>query len=92
MQPVLQWTSNKYYTIRVSIFVALVTQHAKHMRHIVVWPALLYKILLHFLINGKIFEKKKSLNIQRIFRVSLQILSDTFLILRRTERDMIKNV
>jgi hypothetical protein len=29
------------------------------MRHIVIWPARLYTIFLLYLINGKIFEKKK---------------------------------
>jgi len=32
------------------------------------------------------------LNINRVFRISLQLLSDTFFILRRIERDMIENV
>jgi hypothetical protein len=32
------------------------------------------------------------LNIKCVFRVSLQLLSETFLILSRTERDMTKNV
>ena len=36
--------------------------------------------------------KKKSLNIKNAFRVSLQLLSETFFILRITERDMFKNV
>ena len=39
-----------------------------------------------------IFEKKKLLNIKRVFRFSLQLLSETFLILRRTERDIDTNV
>ena len=38
------------------------------------------------------FRKKTLLNIKCVFRCSLQILSETFLILRRNERDMIKNV
>jgi hypothetical protein len=36
--------------------------------------------------------KKMLLNIKCVFWVSLQLLSETFLILRRSERDMIKNV
>ena len=32
------------------------------------------------------------LNTKCVFRVSVQFLSETFLILRRSERDMIKNV
>jgi len=44
----------------------------------------------NFLINGTIFKKKKFLNTNCVFRFSLQVLSETFLILRRNERDMIK--
>jgi len=43
------------------------------------------------LIVGKIFGEKL-LNILRVFWLSLQLLSETFLSLRRTERDMIINV
>jgi hypothetical protein len=45
----------------------------------------------HYLINGTYIETKL-LNTKCVFLVSLQLLSETFLILRRTERDMIKNV
>jgi hypothetical protein len=41
---------------------------------------------LHYLINGKIFGGKKK------FSFSLQLLFETFLILRRNERDVIINV
>ena len=58
-------------------------------RHL--WPSWNYNILPHYLINGLIFEKKL-LNIKCVFRFSVQFLSQTLLILRRTERDMIKNV
>ena len=52
-------------------------------------PAL--DILSHYLINGTIFNKRL-LNIECVFRFSLQLLSETFLILRIIERVMIKNV
>ena len=35
---------------------------------------------------------KLLLNIKRVFRYSLQDLSETFIILRGTERDMVKNI
>jgi hypothetical protein len=38
------------------------------------------------------FFKKLLLKLKFVFWISLQIVSETFLILRRTERDMIKNV
>jgi hypothetical protein len=53
------------------------------------WPAPLYNIFPHYLINGTTFEKKL-LSTKCVFWLSLQILSETFLILRRNERDMIK--
>ena len=50
-------------------------------------------IFPHYLINGTIFGKKKVLlNIQCVFWFSIQILSETFLILGRTEWDIIINV
>jgi hypothetical protein len=50
----------------------------------------LYNFFSIFLINGTIFEKKL-LNIKCVFWFSLQLSSETFLFLRRTERDIIKN-
>ena len=54
------------------------------------WPAPLYNIFPHFLINGTIFEKKKILKTKCVFWFSLQLLSEKFLIFRRNERDTIK--
>ena len=53
-------------------------------------PAPIY-IFPHYLINGTIFGKKLR-NTKCVFWFSLQRLSETFLIPRRIERDMIKNV
>ena len=72
--------------------VALVIQHAMRMRRIVVCGLSGCTIFFpHYLINSMIFGKKL-LNIKFVFRFSLQLLSETFLILRRTERDMIVSV
>jgi len=46
----------------------------------------------HYLINGTIFEKKKLLNTKHVFWFSLQLVSETFLILRTNEWDMIKKM
>ena len=59
--------------------------HARYLR-----PAHLYSIFQHYLINGTILGKQRLLNTKCVFLFSLQLLSETFLILRGTERDMIK--
>jgi len=64
------------------VCVALVIQHAVRMRHVI------YNIFPHYLINGTIF-KTKLLNTKCAFWFPLQLLSGTFLVLRRTERDVI---
>jgi hypothetical protein len=51
------------------------------------WPAPLYNIFPHYLINSNIYKKSNS---KCVFWLSLQLLSETFLILRRTERDVTK--
>jgi len=51
-----------------------------HAPYCHLWPLRFYYISPRYLINGKIFEKM------------LLILSETFLILRRSERDMIINL
>ena len=54
------------------------------------WRVWLY-IFTHYLINGTIL-RKKLLYIKCVFRFSLQLLYETFLILRRIQRDIIINV
>ena len=62
------------------------------MRHnVILWPTPLYNIFPHYLINGTIFENML-LNTKCVFWFSLQLLSETFVILRIIQRDMIKNV
>jgi hypothetical protein len=55
------------------------------------WPLWLYHIFRHYLINGTILAKYV-LNIKCVFWFSLQLLSKTFLILRRIRRDIVINV
>jgi len=59
------------------------------------WPVRLYNIFPRCLINATIVGgggRKPLVNTKCAFWFSLQLLSETFLILRRTERDVIKNV
>jgi len=53
-------------------------------------PALQYFSTLSH--NRTIFEKRKLLNIKCVFLFSVQLLSETFPILRRNELDMTVNV
>ena len=70
------------------VFLPWDIQHAMRMRHInSLWPSPLYNISPHCLINGTIFEGK---NLTQHKMSILQRLSETFLILRKTERDIIK--
>ena len=52
------------------------------------WPVGLCQIFTHYFIKGAIFEKK-ALNMKCAFWFSLQLLSETFLIPRRIQRDAV---
>jgi hypothetical protein len=60
-----------------------------HVSYRHLWPTPLYHIFPHYLINGTIIENKL-LNVKCVLWFSLQYFSETFLILRRIKRDMIK--
>jgi hypothetical protein len=68
------------------VFVALVIQHAKRMCHSAICGLSGSTIFFHTI------SEKKVLNIKCVFCFPLQILSETFLILRRIERDITINV
>jgi len=64
-----------------------------HAPYCHIWLAPLYKICPHYLTNSTILEKKeKSYLTYELFRFSLKYLCGTFFILRRSKRDMVKNV
>ena len=60
-----------------------------HASYCHLWPDQLYYIFTHYLINGTIF-KRTSLNTKCGFWYSLRLLSETFTILRRIQRDWSK--
>ena len=61
-----------------------------HAPYCHLWPVRLYSIFPHYLINSASFETKKLLNTKCVFWFSVQLLSEAFLIVRSTERDVIK--
>jgi hypothetical protein len=76
------------------VFVVLGIQRAMPQLRITMCGLSGCPVFFHsILINGTIFEKKKKLlNIKCVFLLSLQLLSATFLILRRTDRLTVNNV
>ena len=76
----------------VCVCVALLIQHAMLMRRIIMWPVRFYIVFPHYLIKGTIFEKKKLVEHKICFVFFLQLLSETVLILRRNERNVIKKI
>ena len=89
LQPLLQWKSNKYYIFWVCVCSLRHPARKAHAPYCHRWPARFYHIFPHYLIKGTIFENTLS-NIKCVFWFSLQLFSDTYLIPRRNERDMIK--
>ena len=75
------------------MFVALGIQHAMRMLRIIL-SSVTYLALPHFtLLSLKLNNFRKRLwNPKFVFVCSLQVLSETFLILRRIQRDIIINV
>jgi len=82
---------NKYYIFWLCVCSLRYPSCNVHAPYCHLWRARLYDIVSHFLINGTVFEKKKLLNIKFVCWFSLRLLSETFLILRRSELDVIKN-
>ena len=71
------------------IFVALCIKHAMSMRHFVICDMAGSTIFVHIILQTAGFSIKKSHWTYNVLWCSLQTLSETFLILRRNERDMI---
>jgi hypothetical protein len=87
----LQWKRNKSYIFQVCVFSPRCPACNVHAPYCHLWPVCLYKLFPHFL-TTRTFPIKKLLNTKCVFWFSPQLLSGTFLILRRIWWDMIKNV
>ena len=74
------------------VFVTLGIQHAMRMLHIVDCCLPRSTIFFHIILQKTRSSKKMLLHMKCVFGLSLQHLSERFIILRRNERDMIKNV
>jgi len=92
-KPNLTWQRNKYYIFRVRVcghIYPTCKALAPCYTFVAGCPAVPYSYTLSH--KRYDFRKKKLLITKRVFLFSLQALSETFLILRRTERDTIRNV
>jgi hypothetical protein len=94
VQPLLQWTRNRYYIFGMCICSLRYPACDAHALYCQRSPARLYSIFPHYLINDTIFRggKKKVIEHKICVLIVSTTLSETFLILRRNERDMIKNM
>jgi hypothetical protein len=70
------------------VFVALGIQHATRMRHIVICDLSGCTVFFHFISQTARLSGKKSYWTQNV----CFLLSETYLVLRRIERDIVKNV
>jgi hypothetical protein len=91
VQPFLQWKSSEHYILEVCVCSLTYPASNAHPPHCHLWPFRLYNIFPYYLINGTIFEKRKSIE-YKMFWSFYNFFFKNFLIISRTERDMTKNV
>jgi hypothetical protein len=84
-----QWALHNLSVCICSIRYPMCHAHAPYCQ---MWPAPLCNIFPHFLINDTIFEKKKVTDHKMCVVIFTTNVSETFFILRRNERDMVKIV
>ena len=85
------WKNNDYYTFRKCLFTALLIQHTTWMRRNVISFLIgTTQFVSHFLTNCTIFDKMLR-KVRYVLLFPLQSLSETFAILRSTERNVIKD-
>jgi len=91
VKPFLLWKSNKYNVFWVCIFSPKYPARNAHAPYCHLWPAPLYTFSPHYLINGTTLKKCILPNTKCVFWCSLQLVSEIFPIIRKTERDVIKS-
>jgi hypothetical protein len=92
VQPLLPWKSVSI-TYSECVFLALVIHHSARMRRIMLSPLACLAFSYFLTLSHKQHDfRKKLFNTKYLFSYSLQIVSETFLILRRVDRDIIINV
>jgi hypothetical protein len=93
LQALLQCKSNTHcvFCVCVCVCVALISQHAMHMRHIVVCGLTCSTIFFH-IISEKVQVSKNVTEDKMCVLIFSTSLNESFRILGITERDMIKNV
>jgi hypothetical protein len=74
------------------VSVALVIQHTKGIRRAIICVLSGCTIFIHIILQTARFSKKKVIQHKMCVLIFSTALSATLLIVRRTERDMIKNV
>jgi hypothetical protein len=74
VQPLLQWKSNMFYIIWVCICSLSYPACNAHAQYYYLWPAWLYNIFPHYLINGTISNKTLS-HIKAVVWFCLQLSS-----------------
>jgi len=84
MQLLLQWKSNKYYTVWVYICNPRYPACNEHAPYCHLWPTLLYYIFSPLSHKQYGFRKKYILNIKGVFQFCPQHLSETLFVLRRS--------
>jgi hypothetical protein len=87
VQPLFPWKSNKYCIIGVCVYRLRYPVCNAHAPYSYLWPLPFYNALQHYLINGTL---KKSLLNTKCVLISSTNFSETFVILRSSEREMIK--
>jgi hypothetical protein len=80
--------NHNYYVFLVCVRSRSYPARNAHAPYCHLWPVRLYHIFPQYLINSTIFEKK-IIEYKSVFWFCLQLLSETFLILRRFGRDTI---